>query len=108
MLGHTHAENERLRAQSRAWEAATSRVRDCCSTTPGATDVSGRLAPLAQTHRMLTAVVTSLLPTAIAHGITTETEAAVTLADFTRDAERSPERPTLWPLMIGGLEGPAA
>lgn len=68
---------------------------------PDDTDVSGLLAPLAHTHGMLTAVFTSLLPAAIAHGITTETEAAATLADFTRDAERFPERPTLWPLLIG-------
>jgi SAM-dependent methyltransferase len=68
---------------------------------PDDTDVSGRLGPLAQTHQMLTAVYTSLLPAAIAHGVTTETQAAATLADFTRDAERFPERPTLWPLLIG-------
>jgi SAM-dependent methyltransferase len=68
---------------------------------PDDTDVSGRLGPLAQTHQMLTAVYTSLLPAAIAHGVTTETQAAATLADFTRDAGRFPERPTLWPLLIG-------
>jgi SAM-dependent methyltransferase len=68
---------------------------------PDGTDVSGRLEPLGQIHGMLTAVYTSLLPAAVAHGITTETEAAATLASFARDAERFPERPALWPLLIG-------
>jgi hypothetical protein len=54
---------------------------------------------------MLAAVFTSLLPAAIAHGVTTEAEATATLADFTRDAERFPERPTLWPLLIGAWKG---
>ena len=68
---------------------------------PTATDVCGRLEPLAETHRMLSAVYSSILPAAVARGITTETMAATTLANFTRDAERFPERPTLWPLLIG-------
>ena len=54
-----------------------------------------------QTQRMLSAVYTSILPAAVARGITTETQAATMLANFTRDAERFPERPTLWPLLIG-------
>ena len=68
---------------------------------PTATDVCGRLEPLAETHRMLSAVYSSILPAAVARGITTETMAATTLANFTRDAERFPEHPTLWPLLIG-------
>jgi SAM-dependent methyltransferase len=68
---------------------------------PTGTDVSGRLEPLAETHQMLTAVYTSILPAAVARGITTEVQAATMLANFTRDAERFPERPTLWPLLIG-------
>jgi SAM-dependent methyltransferase len=68
---------------------------------PDGTDVSGRLEPLAHIHRMLTAVYSSLLPAAVAHGITTETQAVTTLANFKRDAERFPERPALWPLLIG-------
>ena len=47
------------------------------------------------------ACYSSILPAAVARGITTETMAATTLANFTRDAERFPERPTLWPLLIG-------
>ena len=68
---------------------------------PYGTDVSGRLETLAETHRMLSAVYASILPAALAQGITTETHAATMLADFSRDAERFPERPTLWPLLIG-------
>jgi SAM-dependent methyltransferase len=78
---------------------------------PDGTDVSGRLAPLAETHGLLDAVFTSLLPAAIAHGVTTESEAAATLARFARDTERFPERPTLWPLLISAWKarphGPA-
>ena len=68
---------------------------------PDGTDVSGHLEPLAEAHRMFTAAYTSVLPTAIAHGITTEQHAAATLSEVARDAERFPDRPTLWPLLIG-------
>ena len=68
---------------------------------PDGTDVAGRLAPLAETQHMLTGVYTSLLPAALAHGITTEAQAAATLENLACDAERFPERPTLWPLLIG-------
>ena len=39
--------------------------------------------------------------TAIAHGITTEDDAAALRTRIARDAERHPDRPVLWPLMIG-------
>ena len=68
---------------------------------PDGTDVSGRLEPLAEAQPMITAVYTSVLPTAIAHGITTEQRAAATLSEVARDVERFPDRPTLWPLLIG-------
>ena len=68
---------------------------------PDGTDVSGRLEPLAETRRMLSAVYTSLLPVALTHRVTTETRAASTLEAFDRDVERFPERPVLWPLLIG-------
>ena len=68
---------------------------------PDGTDVAGRLVPLAETQHMLTGVYTSLLPAALAHGITTEAQAATTLESLACDAERYPERPTLWPLLIG-------
>ena len=43
----------------------------------------------------------SVVPTAVAHGITTEERAAATLSDVARDAERFPARPAMWPLLIG-------
>jgi hypothetical protein len=42
-----------------------------------------------------------VLPTALAHGITTEKRAAAALASLDRDATRFPGRPVLWPLLIG-------
>lgn len=68
---------------------------------PDGTDVSGHLEPLGEARRMFTAAYTSVLPTAIAHGITTEQHAAATRSEITRDANRFPDRPTLWPLLIG-------
>jgi hypothetical protein len=69
--------------------------------TPDGTDVSGRLEPLGDAQRVFTAVYQSILPTAIAHGITTEQRAAATLSEVTRDIEHFPGRPALWPLLIG-------
>ena len=40
---------------------------------PDGTDVAGRLEPLATGQRMLSAVYRSILPAALAHGVTTET-----------------------------------
>ena len=53
---------------------------------------------------MLTAVYTSILPGAVAQGITSEAQGATTLATFTRGAERFPEPPTLWPLLISAWQ----
>jgi ubiquinone/menaquinone biosynthesis C-methylase UbiE len=68
---------------------------------PDGTDVSGHLEPLADAQRMFSTVYRSILPTAVAHGITTEERAAATLSEVARDAERFPARPALWPLLIG-------
>ena len=68
---------------------------------PDGTDVAGRLEPLADAQRMFTAVFRSVLPAAIAHGITTEQRAAASLSEIAHDAQRFPDRPTLWPLLIG-------
>jgi ubiquinone/menaquinone biosynthesis C-methylase UbiE len=68
---------------------------------PDGTDVSGRFEPLAAAHSELTAAYTSMLPAAIAHGITTEPRAAAVIAQVARDAERFPDRLALWPLLIG-------
>jgi ubiquinone/menaquinone biosynthesis C-methylase UbiE len=68
---------------------------------PDGTDVAGRIEPLATGRFMVESVFRSLLPTALAHGITTEADAAATLSLIDRDATRFPDRPLLWPLMIG-------
>jgi len=68
---------------------------------PDGTDVAGRLEPLADAQRMLAGVHDSLLPTAVAHGITTAQRASTWRTELARDVERFPDRPTLWPLLIG-------
>jgi hypothetical protein len=68
---------------------------------PDGTDVAGRLEPLALTKGAFTGVLGSVLPAAIAHGITTEQRGAALLAAVEQDAERHPDRPALWPLLIG-------
>jgi SAM-dependent methyltransferase len=69
--------------------------------TPDGTDVAGRLEPLANAQTAFTGVFRSVLPTAIAHGITTEQQAASWTAAIAIDAQRHPDRPALWPLLIG-------
>jgi SAM-dependent methyltransferase len=68
---------------------------------PDGTDVSGRLESLVEAQWMLSGVYRSVLPTALEHGITTEEGAAELLADLTLDIRRFPDRPLLWPLLIG-------
>ena len=68
---------------------------------PDGTDVAGRLEPLATGRLMLEGAFRSLLPTALAHGVTTRADAAAMLAAIDRDATAFPDRPMLWPLLIG-------
>ena len=68
---------------------------------PDGTDVAGRLDPLSDAQRQFTGVFRSVLPTAIRHDITTDERAAACLAEIAHDAERFPDRPALWPLLIG-------
>ena len=65
------------------------------------TDVAGRLDTFGVGHTLLTGVYRSLLPTAIARGITDEDRAAALLTEAERDAARFPDRAMLWPLLIG-------
>ncbi len=58
--------------------------------TPDGTDVAGRIEPLATGRILIESVFRSLLPTALAHGITTEAEAAATLSQIDRDAHAVP------------------
>jgi trans-aconitate methyltransferase len=69
--------------------------------TPDGTDVTGRIEPLATGRILLERVFHSLLPAALAHGVTTEAAAATALAGIDRDASRFADRPMLWPLLIG-------
>jgi SAM-dependent methyltransferase len=69
--------------------------------TPDGTDVSGRIESLATGARMLDSVFRSLLPVALAQGLTTGDAAAATLTALGADAARFGDRPLLWPLMIG-------
>jgi SAM-dependent methyltransferase len=69
--------------------------------TPDGTDVAGRIEPLATGRIIMEGAFRSVLPTALAHGVTTEAGAAATLASIDRDATRFPDRPVLWPLLIG-------
>ena len=69
--------------------------------TPDGTDVAGRIEPLATGRILMEGCFRSVLPTALAHGVTTEAAAAAALASIDRDATRFPDRPVLWPLLIG-------
>jgi SAM-dependent methyltransferase len=68
---------------------------------PDGTDVAGRLEPFATGRVLLESVFRSVLPAALAHGVTTEADAAAILSALDRDAAQFPDRPMLWPLMIG-------
>jgi SAM-dependent methyltransferase len=68
---------------------------------PDSTDVAGRLEPLASGLPLFDRTFRSLLPTALAHGITTEARAAATLEAASRDAARFADHQLLWPLLIG-------
>ncbi len=69
--------------------------------TPDGTDVAGRIEPLSTGRTMVENTFRGVLPAALAHGITTEADAAAALADLDRDAARFADRPLLWPLLIG-------
>jgi SAM-dependent methyltransferase len=69
--------------------------------TPDGTDVAGRIEPLSTGRILLESVFRSVLPTALAHGITTEDAAAAALAGIDHDAAHFADCPMLWPLMIG-------
>jgi ubiquinone/menaquinone biosynthesis C-methylase UbiE len=68
---------------------------------PDGTDVAGRIEPLGSGRPFLENTFRSVLPTALAHGVTTETGAAATLAAIGRDAADFADSPLLWPLLIG-------
>jgi SAM-dependent methyltransferase len=70
--------------------------------TPDGTDVTGRVQPLGAGGRAYAEdVYRSVLPAAVAHGITTEADSAAMLAELAEDTARFADSPVLWPLMIG-------
>jgi len=68
---------------------------------PDGTDVAGRIEPLAIGRALFEGTFRSVLPAALASGITTKTDADAALAAIGRDAIRHADRPVLWPLLIG-------
>jgi SAM-dependent methyltransferase len=78
--------------------------------TPDGTDVTGRVQPLGAGGRAYAEdAYRSLLPAALAHGITTEADSVAMLAELAKDTARFADSPVLWPLMIGAWKrkGPA-
>ena len=68
---------------------------------PDATDVAGRLDRLVDAAPMLEGVVRSLLPAAAARGQVTESEGNALLAHVHEAVAEDPDRPLLWPLLLG-------
>jgi SAM-dependent methyltransferase len=65
------------------------------------TDVAGRLQPLSTAGDELAAVWQSVLPAAIAHGLTTRDDGERWLERFARDTAQHGDHTVLWPLLIG-------
>ena len=68
---------------------------------PDGTDVAGRLEPVAGAAQYLEATFRSVLPAALARGLTTQGQAEDALAAMRRDVQADPYRPTVLPLLIG-------
>jgi SAM-dependent methyltransferase len=68
--------------------------------TPDGTDVTGHLEQLATGSPQLEQVLRSVLPAAVAHGLTTVDDAEAILASMDRDVSRFPDRPLLMQLLI--------
>ena len=68
---------------------------------PDASDVAGHVESLAAGRALLEQTFRSVLPVALEHGITTEADAVATLADLDADVIAHPDRPLLWPLLVG-------
>ncbi len=67
---------------------------------PDGTDVAGRVEPLAAGRVIMEHTFRSLVPAALAHGVTTAERAAATLAALDRDVTLFPGLPLLWPLLV--------
>jgi hypothetical protein len=110
VLAPSDAATEALRVMIRAFEAAGCDVRTGTTLPtlfaqagvgiPDGTDVAGRLVSFRSGSGMIEAVVRSLLPGAIEHGVTTLEVAEAMFAALAKDAARCPEAPMLWPLLV--------
>lgn len=68
---------------------------------PDGTDVAGRLENVSSGGSMLVAVYRSLLPAAVAQGLTTDDDGRRWQEDFRRDMIDRADDPLLWPLLLG-------
>ena len=68
---------------------------------PDGTDVAGVLQPLGVATHLLDATFRSVLPVALARGVTTELEARRALDDLARDAREHPDGAVVLPLLVG-------
>jgi hypothetical protein len=68
---------------------------------PDGTDVAGRIEPLSVGQHILERTFRSVLPVAVAHGVTDEHQAAAALAALHQDVTRFPDHTVVWPLMYG-------
>jgi SAM-dependent methyltransferase len=75
---------------------------------PDATDVAGRLDRVADAAPMLEGVVRSLVPAAIEQGLATEHDAHALLARLHDAVAEDPDRPLLWPLLLGAWKRKAS
>jgi len=75
---------------------------------PDGTDVSGQVEPLRTGRFILERTLGSILPVALARGITTESDAQAALAALDDDATRFPDVPLVWPLLIGAWKARSA
>jgi SAM-dependent methyltransferase len=75
---------------------------------PDATDVAGRLDRLADASPMLEGVLRSLLPAAVGRGLATEHDVHALLAKLHDRVAEDPDRPLLWPLLLGAWKRKAS
>lgn len=68
---------------------------------PDGTDVAGRLELMGAGGEMAIAVFRSLLPAAVAFGLTTHEDGERWVHDFIRATQEHPDHVVLWPLLIG-------
>ena len=68
---------------------------------PDGTDVAGRTEPVGSATAYLEATFRSVLPVALARGVTTETEARDALEAMARDVREGAYHPIVLPLLIG-------